>query len=387
MPTRQDTDGYLELFLNDVPMMDVRAPVEFDKGAFPASTNAPLLDDEQREAIGIKYKNAGQDEAVKLGLQLATADMRQHRLAAWKAFVSQHPDGFLYCFRGGLRSRTAQAWLREQGFDYPLIKGGYKAMRSFLIEQLELSSERVPLVILSGMTGSGKTHVIRKIRQHIDLEGLANHRGSAFGRDVHDYQPTQINFENALSIALLKHRERRPATPLMLEDEGKLIGRLYLPPVFYQRMVEAPRVFLQCELDDRVRMTSDDYFGHAWPIYQQAYGDKAQQNFSAFALDNLARIRNRLGNERYQKVHDLFTQALQRLFAEGNSEGFDPGVRILLEEYYDPMYRYQLKKKPREVVFSGDEAAILQWAENNMNEGSYAHPVPGATRQVVMESS
>ena len=177
MSIRPDTDNYLELFINDIPLMDVRAPVEFCKGAFPNAANIPLLDDNQREQIGIRYKNAGEEEAIKLGLDLATAEIRDQRIRSWKDFCHENPQGYLYCFRGGLRSRTTQKWIREQGIDYPLINGGYKAMRRFLIDELETSLDTVPMVIVSGLTGSGKTRVLQKISHHIDFESIDNHRG------------------------------------------------------------------------------------------------------------------------------------------------------------------------------------------------------------------
>lgn len=361
-----NTDDYVSIFLNDKPLMDVRAPIEFEKGAFPLTQNIPLLDNNQRDAIGKRYKDAGQDEAIKLGLELFTPEIRQQRLQQWKQFAKQNPQGYLYCFRGGLRSRTTQSWLKEQGVDYPLIKGGYKAMRQFLLQQLELSQSKIPFVILTGLTGSGKTHVLKKMQFHVDLEGLANHRGSAFGRDVNDYQPSQINFENELSILLMKHRHSHQGVPLVLEDEGKLIGRIYLTPEFYEKMAHSPRIFLQRELEERIRITSDDYFALAWPIYQQVHGKQAKDKFSSFALDNLARIKKRLGGERYQHIKASFIKALDQLFDSGSATGFDEGVRILLEDYYDPMYRYQLEKKPVDVIFSGDEPSILQWARQNI---------------------
>ena len=365
-----DTQDYLSLFLNDVPLMDVRAPVEFDKGAFPQSQNVPLLDDQQREDIGKQYKHAGQDEAIRLGLELATPEIREQRLKDWQQFVSQHPGGYLYCFRGGLRSRTTQAWLKEQGIDYPLIKGGYKAMRQFLLDQLELSRQQIPLVILSGMTGSGKTQVLKQTRYHVDLEGLANHRGSAFGRDVDDYQPTQINWENAFSIALLKHRYAHPGCGLLLEDEGRMIGRIIIPTAFYQAMEQSPRIFLQRDLEQRVAIIRHDYIETSWPRYQALHGDEAQQHFTTFVLDNLGRIKNRLGGDRYQTIHRIFSLALKQLFENGQSQAFDEGIRQLLLDYYDPMYQYQLQKKPVEVIFSGDESEILHWAEAHLDTSS-----------------
>ena len=368
--TRENTDDFLNLFLNDLPLMDVRAPVEFNQGAFPLSSNIPLLDDEQRAIIGKQYKDAGQDEAIELGLRLATPEIRAHRLESWKQFVLQHPQGYLYCFRGGLRSRTTQAWLKEQGIDYPLIKGGYKAMRRYLLDQLDDSVEQIPFFILTGMTGTGKTRVLNKTRFHVDLEGLANHRGSAFGRDVLDQQPMSIEWENALSIACLKYRQQYPGTGLLLEDEGKLIGRLVIPGGFYASMLQAPRVLLERSHDDRIAITREDYIAQSWPLYQYHYPDDAENQFSAYVLDNLARIKKRLGGERYKKVENIFSEALNRLFDSGQSDGFDEGISLLLLEYYDPMYQYQLKKKAVKIIFSGSESDILQWAEQNMGQMS-----------------
>ena len=104
-PITENSDDYQSIFINDVPLMDVRAPVEFAKGAFPNTLNVPLLDDDQREVIGKRYKDAGQDEAIKLGLELFTPEIRQHRLAEWQQFTTDYPEGYLYCFRGGLMAR------------------------------------------------------------------------------------------------------------------------------------------------------------------------------------------------------------------------------------------------------------------------------------------
>ncbi len=361
-----NTDQYLDLFLNDVPLMDVRAPVEYNNGAFPNSSNVPLLDDEQRALIGKQYKEAGQDEAIELGLKLATPEIRAQRIHDWKQFVKKHPKGYLYCFRGGLRSRTTQAWLKEQGVNYPLIKGGYKAMRSFLIQQLEESVEKIPFVILSGMTGSGKTRVLNKTPYKIDLEGLANHKGSAFGRDVNDFQPTTINWENQLSIQCLKFRYQNPGTGLLLEDEGKLIGRALIPDSFHQKMTKSPRIFLNRAMEERIAIIREDYISDSWPLYQQRYVEHAEQYFSAFVLDNLTRIRKRLGGNRFKIIHEIFSTALKHLFENGQSEFFDDGIKLLLEEYYDPMYEYQLKKKPVEVIFKGTEAEIIAWTKDNL---------------------
>ncbi len=364
---QQDTDDYQALFLQDTPMMDVRAPIEFDKGAFPCSQNIPILDNRQREVIGTRYKQQGQDAAIALGLELATPDIRQQRITQWQQFIESHPNGYLYCFRGGLRSRTTQKWLQEQGLDYPLIKGGYKAMRTYLLQQLEVSAQQLPFMILSGYTGSGKTRLLNKIRYQIDLEGLANHRGSAFGADIYYFQPTQINWENKLSISCLKYRHHFPNTGILLEDEGKRIGRNVLPECFIKKMRLAPIVFLECALEQRVAIICNDYIDKNWSLYQQEYKELANEKFSSFVLDNLARIQKRLGGTRYQKINRSFTGALNHLFSTGESLLFAEGIRLLLLEYYDPMYQYQLQKKQSKVLFQGSESEIIAWVNEQLN--------------------
>lgn len=366
MTTVADTENYLSLFLNDIPMMDVRAPAEFDKGALPHAINLPLLDDDQRSDIGRRYRDAGQDEAIELGLTLATPYIREQRLTNWLHFIGTYPNGFMYCFRGGLRSRTAQTWLKQLGIDYPLIKGGYKAMRGYLLRQLDISQQQIPFVILSGLTGSGKTRVLKQTPFHIDLEGLANHRGSAFGRDADDFQPTQINWENQLSIACLKHRYHHPDINLLVEDEGRLIGRIVMPSEFYKKMEQSPRIFLQCDLEQRVSIIREDYITSNWSLYQKKHTQQAVQKFSEFVLGNLVRIKKRLGGARYDKILNIFKAALDHLFDTGQSDTFDEGIRVLLLEYYDPMYRYQLQKKPVEIIFKGTESDILEWTDNNL---------------------
>ena len=276
---RPDSDDYRAIFLGATALMDVRAPVEFGKGAFPTASNIPLLDDDQRHQIGIRYKNEGEDEAIQLGLELATEEIRQQRIEQWSDFCQNNPDGYLYCFRGGLRSRTTQAWLKEQGIEYPLIRGGYKAMRRFLIDELELSSAQTPLIIVGGLTGTGKTRLLKQLPRQIDFEGIAQHRGSAFGRNATDQQPSVIDWENQVSIELLKLRTENPDLPVFVEDEGRRIGRVNIPDCLFEKMQQAPRAILQVELEDRIRMITEDYILHEWPEYQSIYGVEAMSDF------------------------------------------------------------------------------------------------------------
>jgi len=334
---RENTDCYRALFLNDTPLMDVRAPVEFEKGAFPNTTNIPLLDDEQRHVIGSRYKEKGQDAAIALGWKLATPEVQADRVSAWKQHIAKHPEGYLYCFRGGLRSNLSKKLIAEAGINYPLIEGGYKAMRRFLIDELDHNSQvlrdpKTPLVLISGRTGSGKTLVINRLSHSVDLEGLARHRGSAFGRQVMP-QPAQIDFENALSIAILKLRDQFPSGALFAEDEGRTIGSAALPLEFQACMQQAPRAVLETTVEERIDIALADYVTDARPQYLQAFGDdEGQVKFREQILGNLDRIRKRLGGDRHKLLVECFTSALDEFERSDNPDGFRDGIEVLLTD-------------------------------------------------------
>ena len=362
--SRSNTRDYRQLFLSDTPMLDVRAPVEFNKGAFPRSQNVPLLDDEQRELIGTRYKEKGQDSAIDLGWQLATPDIQQARKDAWLKYVQAHPEGYLYCFRGGLRSRMSQQLIKDTGVDYPFVEGGYKAMRRFLIDELDNSCEDLPLVLISGRTGSGKTLVIKELQRSIDLEGMANHRGSAFGRQVTP-QPSQIDFENRLSIALMKQRAKHHHV-IFAEDEGKLIGHLQLTPKFLEHMKVSPLAVLETPIEERIDIGIADYVTNALPEYISVYGENTgRERYREQILLNLKRIKKRLGGERYDHLNQCFSDAIDELYRSGNCDAFRPGIQVLLQKYYDPMYDYQLESKRRRIIFNGDFGAVARYLKQS----------------------
>jgi tRNA 2-selenouridine synthase len=362
--TRPDTDQYRELFLNDIPMMDTRAPVEFNKGAFPCSENIPLLDDQQRQAVGTCYKRKGPDAAIELGWQLATPAIRNQRLAAWQSFIERHPDGYLYCFRGGLRSRLSQQLVKESGFPYPLIKGGYKAMRRFLINELDRHcTETMPLILVGGRTGTGKTRVLKGLSRTVDLEAMANHRGSAFGRQLSP-QPSQIDFENSLSIAVMKqiHRHQQP---FFVEDEGRMIGGVNLPMNLLEAMKQAPLAVLETPIAERIEIVLSDYIIEAYPQYLSQFGEEeGPVQFREQILGNLSRIRRRLGGERFKHLYAEFTDALKHLEKHGDAGGFRAGIKLLLSDYYDPMYDYQQSQRQGRIIFRGQQGELSRWAED-----------------------
>ncbi|MBT5232212.1 MAG: tRNA 2-selenouridine(34) synthase MnmH [Methylococcales bacterium] len=363
MSAREDTADYRSLFLNNTPLIDVRAPVEFAKGAFPNSVNVPLLDDLQREAVGTRYNEQGQDSAIELGWELITPDVQAQRISDWQTQTNANPEGYLYCFRGGLRSRLSQQLLKEQGTDYPFIEGGYKAMRRFLIDEIEASAASTPYLCIGGRTCSGKTIAIHQLQTAVDLEGLANHRGSSFGRQL-EGQPTQINFENRLAVALIKLKADN-AKIIYAEDESKNIGSLSIPPVFLEHLRESPMAIIEMPLEQRVDLAIEEYIVKAFTAHQQFYGEEnPKQLLEDGFLASLDRIKKRLGGERHKTIRTGFEAAFKDYANSGELSGFAPGMSALLTDYYDPMYDYQLEKRNPNICFTGSIDDFISWTEH-----------------------
>ncbi|WP_313739132.1 tRNA 2-selenouridine(34) synthase MnmH [Pseudomonas sp.] len=357
---REDVRDFHPLFLNDTPMMDTRAPVEFGKGAFPGTLNLPLMTDVERQKVGTCYKQQGQDAAIRLGHQLVCGEVKARRIAAWTQFVQDNPQGYLYCFRGGLRSQIVQQWLREAGIDYPRVVGGYKAMRTFLIETLEQAVAQCDFVVLGGMTGTGKTEVLAKRPDALDLEGHANHRGSSFGKRATG-QPAQIDFENRLAIDVLKKRHAG-IHRFVLEDEGRTVGSCNVPIGLYQGMQRYPLIWLEDSFENRVERILRDYVTDLGAEFLGEHGE--EHGFERFAerlLQSLDNIHKRLGGERHQRLRALMAAALDAQRGSGSVQLHRAWIEGLLHEYYDPMYAHQRQAKGERVEFVGDTEAVEQY--------------------------
>jgi len=339
---RPDSDNFEHIFSNNIPLFDLRAPVEFTQGAFPTAISLPLMTDDERSKVGSCYKQQGQDAAIKLGHKLVSGASREQRMAQWRNFVRQYPEGYCYCFRGGLRSKTVQQWLAAEGVEYPLINGGYKAMRRFLIESIEGLSEAFDFIVVGGRTGTRKTDLILELPNAIDLEGRANHRGSSFGRRVGG-QPTVINFENNLAIDLLKLKANY--STIMIEDEGVTIGSCSVPKPLRVQINTSPLYLIEASVDERVENILRDY---VLGLSQEYLADdplNGWENYREAMFASLDRIKKRLGGERFKQLYLLMGKAFNAEIETANSDFHRHWIRELLVKYYDPMYDFQLTKK------------------------------------------
>jgi tRNA 2-selenouridine synthase len=324
-------DQFEHLLMDGAHFIDVRAPIEFSGGTVPGAVNLPILNDDERRRVGTAYRQQGQAAAITLGHELVSGSVKEARIEAWLAEIQAHPDAILYCFRGGLRSQITQSWLSERGVDRPIVQGGYKAIRRFFLNVLDESTQSLRFEVVSGPTGSGKTHFLKQSgRPFIDLEELAHHRGSAFGA-LSDAQPTQVNFENALALEFL--RLRRTNGPILIEDESRMIGKRVIPERLFQRLQESPRLLLETPFDQRVENIFQDYILNS---SLGLAGDVTQ--FDRFHESVLA-ISRKLGDLRTKEIlRDL--QASREDFLNGRRlDSNRIWIEKLLRWYYDPAYR------------------------------------------------
>ena len=367
MITPPTTADFPRIVVEQRPLIDVRAPVEFVAGAFPGAVNLPILNDEERHRIGLCYKQQGKKAAFELADSIVSGEIRERRIAAWLDFYHRHPNALLYCFRGGMRSKTAQEWLLNTGGEEIVrLEGGYKAFRNFLLDALRPEAIAAQPVILGGRTGTGKTLLLHELNNSIDLEAIANHRGSAFGCHLSP-QPTQIDFENRLAYALIRHLQRGYHY-LILEDEGNHIGARYIPHALVQFFKQDTLVLLECELAERIELTFKEYVVDAQREYEKKFGVvNGSTQWLEFIHSRMYRIRKRLGGERLARVNHFLAEAHALQQATGERSGHKRWIALLLTEYYDPMYDYQIKKSGRRIIFRGGFPEVRDYLANLEN--------------------
>jgi tRNA 2-selenouridine synthase len=252
---RKDPAAFLTMSA-DRPVLDVRSPGEFNHGHIPGAISFPLFTDDERAQVGTFYKQKGGEPAFILGLQFVGPKMAGFVQSAIKLAPGRKVA--VHCWRGGQRSGS-MAWLLQQaGFDVVTMAGGYKAYRNHVLHHF--AEQRLDLRIVGGKTGTGKTKILHALRdlgeQIIDLEGIACHKGSAFGFIGERPQPTVEQFENDLHQVF---EALDPARPVWLENESHSIGRVFIPDGLWGQMKTAPLFHVEIPEPDRIRNLLADY--------------------------------------------------------------------------------------------------------------------------------
>jgi tRNA 2-selenouridine synthase len=305
---------------DSTPIIDVRTPLEFEHACIPGAFNIPIFSNEERVLVGTCYKQQSREEAILLGFDLTGPK--------WSTFIKEAlkiaPDKKIgvHCWRGGMRS-GAMAWaLNLYGFDVSLLEGGYKRYRNWVLAQF---NEEYPLLILGGMTGSGKTKTLLELKnqnqQVIDLEDIAQHQGSAYGSMGKLIQPSQEHFENLLASQLVKTDHTQV---IWVEDESLAIGKCFIPNPFFKQMREKNLFKIEVPFQKRVDFLVEEY-------------GKLNKEF---LTEKTLKIGKRLGPLQTKEA----TQAFE-------NDQMDIFIKMVLV-YYDKTYSNGQEKRSPEKVFS-----------------------------------
>lgn len=296
-----------------IPVVDVRSPKEYDQGHIPGAYSIPLFTDEERAIVGTTYTTTGNQKAISTGLAIVGPKLQDYVAEARK--IAANGKILVHCWRGGMRSE-AMAWLFSfSGIDTNVLEGGYKAYRKHIRESFHHGPD---LKVLGGMTGSGKTELLQKLKesgeQVIDLERLANHKGSAFGSLGQGEQPTNEQFENELAKDWMALDAEKP---VWVEDESLNIGKVILPDALYNKMREARLVFVDVPFELRVERLVRDY---------GQFDDKD-------LIPVIQHISKRMGGDVTKKAIDAMAK-----------KDVKQAIEIVLA-YYDRTYLYSISKR------------------------------------------
>ncbi|HHX73324.1 MAG TPA: tRNA 2-selenouridine(34) synthase MnmH [Firmicutes bacterium] len=297
----------------DYCLIDVRSPGEYGEAHIPGAVNVPLFTDAERVQVGIAYKQEGTDRAKQVGLRFVAARLPQ--MVEQILAAAGEKKIVFYCWRGGMRSRSMSYLLAALNYPVYQLTGGYKAFRRHINRFHETYNIKVPVFVLNGLTGVGKTQMLALLAGRgipvLDLESMANHRGSAFGSVGLGAPRSQKDFDALLAVALM---ERKDAHCLVVEGEGKRIGPVHLPEYLFAAMEKGPHILLVADLNVRVERIVSEYRGH---------GDTAAELATA-----IYGLQKKLGKAKCDALADKIQR---RLYAEV--------VLELCRGYYDLYYR------------------------------------------------
>ena len=325
-------------------VIDARSPSEFTLDHLPGAVNWPSLDDEERRLVGTEYKQVSAFEARKRGAVLVARNIARH-LEREALALPREWRPLVYCWRGGQRSGSLALVLSQVGFDVQVLEGGYRAFRRHVVTALQTAGTDLALRLICGKTGSGKSRLLHALAAHgaqvLDLEALAEHRGSVLGAHPDAPQPSQKRFETRLWQALQQFDRHRP---VFVESESRLIGRLRVPEAVLQHMRAAPCLSVDMPVPARVQLLMEDY--------------------AHFAQDP-ALLCQRLDNLREVRGHDVIEQ-WQGAIRQGH---LDEAVTRLLCEHYDPIYLRSMERNfahfdvaPQLSIPSGSPADLAEAA-------------------------
>ncbi|NOU73093.1 tRNA 2-selenouridine(34) synthase MnmH [Paenibacillus sp. LMG 31458] len=304
----------------EIVMIDVRSPSEYQDSTIPGSLNIPLFDDVERAEIGTNYKQVSVQVAKDRGLEIVSAKLP----AFVKTFEQIKEKKAVFCWRGGMRSKTTATVLSLMGIRTYRLTGGFRAYRKWVVDTLEKMDFKPRVCVISGNTGAGKTAILRHLQRDgypvLDLEAMAGHRGSIFGH-VGLQANNQKTFEALLLTNLLKMED---APYILIEGESKRIGKAVIPEFIVSKKDSGTQLFIEMPIDERARHIIEDY--RPWENKQEL-------------LQAYSHIKDR--------IHTPIAKSIEIALKE---EQFEHAVCLLLEHYYDPRYEHAMNKYEQEII-------------------------------------
>ncbi|MGP4064268.1 tRNA 2-selenouridine(34) synthase MnmH [Oceanobacillus sp. M65] len=300
----------------ELTIIDVRSPSEYKDATIPGSINIPFFNDEERAEVGTLYKQISPEAAKEKGLEIISA-----KLPAFIQEFSGIPGAkAVFCWRGGMRSKTSATVLDLMGIKVKRLVGGYRSYRNWVASTLDASNWKHEAFVLNGYTGSGKTRILQNLKNAgypvLDLEGMANHRGSIFGQiglDPYNQKTFDALFVEEMDLL-------HDAPYVLFEGESKRIGKVLLPTALLEKKEQATQLILHMPIEVRVQQILEDY--QPW--------EQKQACIAAFK-----RIKKR-----------IHTPVASQIEADLNTEQYASAVRLLLEYYYDPLYDHLVDQIP-----------------------------------------
>ncbi|MFH1210956.1 MAG: tRNA 2-selenouridine(34) synthase MnmH [archaeon] len=301
--------------------IDVRTPAEFEESTIPWAINIPLFSNEERAIVGKLYTQVGQKEAMEKGYEFVN-----EKLPQLLESVRKHKEKKLivFCWRGGMRSKSLGMLLESIGFDVMQLEGGHKAYRNYVIEELENYKAKGKFIVLYGMTGCGKTKMLKQFKNSLDLEGLAQHRSSLFG-DIGLKPRSQKMFE---ALLVKRLNELKDYDHIITEGESRKIGRVVIPESIFKEMHRGINVKVEASMEQRICNLIE------------CYSNKEDEKI----IEKIKMLSKSLGKKR--------TEEMLKLFEE---KKFEEVARILLEEYYDPLYSHTINKQEYAMTITPEE--------------------------------
>lgn len=313
--------------------IDVRSPSEYTAATIPGSINIPIFNDEERAEIGTLYKQVDVQAAKERGLEIVSAKLP----AFIREFAAIPQQKAVFCWRGGMRSKTSATVLSLMGIKAYRLTGGIRAYRKWVVDQLASYQIQAPSIVINGHTGSGKTRILRLLQQEgypvLDLEGMAGHRGSVFGHIGHSSH-NQKTFDSLLLQELLRHQQ---APYVLFEAESQRIGKVALPEFLLTKKEEGTHLWIEIPLEERVRQIIEDY---------------EPEKHAEACMEAYLRIKERIHTPIAAEIHSCLENAQ-----------YEDAIRLLLQYYYDPRYEHTARHYDSEKRITIQADSVTQAVE------------------------